>query len=89
MIAMPPVMTPSIDQVFERDPVMAGLHRQFSPKKLRRKKQIYLRICSAIMSQQLSTKVADTLHRRFWNSTAKQSLRPNKFSKPLTRPCAQ
>lgn len=65
MIAMPPVMTPSIDQVFERDPVMAGLHRQFSPKKLRRKKQIYLRICSAIMSQQLSTKVADTLHRRF------------------------
>lgn len=65
MIAMPPRMPTSIEAVFKRDPVMAGLHRRFGPKKLRRKKKIYLRICSAIMSQQLSTKVADTLHRRF------------------------
>ena len=65
LIAIPPGMSPSIEEFFKRDPVMAGLHRQLGPKKLRRKKQIYLRICFAIMSQQLSTKVADTLHRRF------------------------
>lgn len=35
------------------------------PHSLTRKKRVYLQLCYSIMSQQLSTKVADVFHRRF------------------------
>lgn len=37
------------------------------PVVLRKRKQVYLHLCYSIMSQQLSTKVADVFHRRFLN----------------------
>ncbi|HTS44780.1 MAG TPA: hypothetical protein VMH01_10315 [Puia sp.] len=36
-------------------------------KKLVRRKKIYIHLCGSIMSQQLSTKVADVIHKRFLN----------------------
>jgi DNA-3-methyladenine glycosylase II len=35
--------------------------------KLKKRKNIHLHLCSSIMSQQLSTKVADVIHKRFLN----------------------
>ncbi|HSZ86476.1 MAG TPA: DNA-3-methyladenine glycosylase [Puia sp.] len=35
------------------------------PFKLKKRKHIYLHLCSSIMSQQLSTKVAHVIHKRF------------------------
>jgi DNA-3-methyladenine glycosylase II len=35
------------------------------PFKLKKRKHIHLHLCSSIMSQQLSTKVADVIHKRF------------------------
>ena len=35
------------------------------PVLLRKRKNVYLHLCYSIMSQQLSTKVADVFHRRF------------------------
>lgn len=35
------------------------------PHELLRRKKIYLRLCASIMSQQLSTKVADVIYKRF------------------------
>jgi len=34
---------------------------------LSKRRDVYLHLCSSIMSQQLSTKVADTIHKRFLN----------------------
>ena len=42
----------------------AIIYRQ-QPLKLVRRKNIHLHLCSSIMSQQLSTRVADTIHKRF------------------------
>jgi DNA-3-methyladenine glycosylase II len=39
--------------------------RRQAPLKLVRRKNIHLHLCGSIMSQQLSTKVADTLQKRF------------------------
>ncbi|MBS1596902.1 MAG: DNA-3-methyladenine glycosylase 2 family protein [Bacteroidetes bacterium] len=36
-----------------------------APMKLVRRKKIYIHLCGSIMSQQLSTKVADIIHKRF------------------------
>jgi len=38
-----------------------------SPMKLTRRKNVYIHLCGSIMSQQLSTKVADIIHKRFLN----------------------
>ncbi len=37
------------------------------PSPLQRKKQVWLHLCASIMSQQLSTKVADVIYNRFLN----------------------
>lgn len=37
------------------------------PYALAKRKNVYLHLCTSIMSQQLSTKVADVFHRRFLN----------------------
>jgi DNA-3-methyladenine glycosylase II len=48
-----------------RDKKMAKLLAQQEPFELKSRKNICLRLCASIMSQQLSTKVAQVLHRRF------------------------
>jgi DNA-3-methyladenine glycosylase II len=40
------------------------IHQQ-EPLKLIKRKNIHLHLCGSIMSQQLSTRVADTIHKRF------------------------
>jgi len=35
------------------------------PYKLTKRRNVYLQLCASIMSQQLSTKVADVIYRRF------------------------
>src|SRR5882724_9761282 len=37
------------------------------PFKLKKQKKVYLHLCGSIMSQQLSTKVADVIWKRFQN----------------------
>ncbi len=48
-----------------KDKKLAKLLDQQEPLKLRTRKNICLRLCASIMSQQLSTKVADVIFRRF------------------------
>lgn len=47
------------------DPKLKGLIAQQGPQELKQRKNICLRLCASIMSQQLSTKVAEVLFRRF------------------------
>ena len=48
-----------------RDKKFKKIIYQDQPLKLVRRKHIHLHLCSSIMSQQLSTKVAHVLHKRF------------------------
>lgn len=48
-----------------RDKRFKKLIEEQGEKKIRRKKNIPLRLCASIMSQQLSTKVAEVIFRRF------------------------
>ena len=47
------------------DPKLNALIAAHGPKKLKPRKNVCLRLCASIMSQQLSTKVAEVLFRRF------------------------
>ena len=42
------------------------------PCVLKKKKQVWLHLCASIMSQQLSTKVADVIYNRFLNLSPKR-----------------
>ena len=48
-----------------KDRKLKSVIRRQEPFKLVRRKNIHLHLCGSIMSQQLSTKVADTLQKRF------------------------
>ncbi len=50
-----------------KDKKLKKLIDQQEPYRLRRRKHVHLHLCGSIMSQQLSTKVAATLHKRFLN----------------------
>ncbi len=50
-----------------KDPLMAGLVKAQGELQLKERKDIYIYLCYSIMSQQLSTKVADVLRQRFLN----------------------
>jgi DNA-3-methyladenine glycosylase II len=47
------------------DPVLLPLLQTIEPRKLKKHKNICLRLCASIMSQQLNTKVADVIFKRF------------------------
>lgn len=47
------------------DKKLAAIISKQEPLKLRKRKNVSLRLCSSIMSQQLSTKVADVIYKRF------------------------
>ncbi|MHA6248039.1 DNA-3-methyladenine glycosylase family protein [Pontibacter sp. CAU 1760] len=51
--------------VLSKDPVLAGIIRQGSPLASSKSNDLYLRLLSAIVSQQLSTKVAAVIFQRF------------------------
>jgi len=59
----------SVDTVYfehlSKDKKLLPLLKGVEPRKLKRHKNICLRLCASIMSQQLSTKVADVIYRRF------------------------
>ncbi len=48
-----------------KDKVMKGLIQKHGPLTITKQKNIYLHLCSSIISQQLSTRVADVIYRRF------------------------
>jgi len=48
-----------------KDKRLKKLIDSHEPMKLSKRKKIYMRLCRSIMSQQLSTKVADIIHKRF------------------------
>jgi DNA-3-methyladenine glycosylase II len=48
-----------------RDKKLAGIIKSIPPFKLRRRKNIPLRLCASIMAQQLNTKVAEVIFKRF------------------------
>jgi DNA-3-methyladenine glycosylase II len=50
-----------------KDKKLKKLIDQQEPYRLSRRKHVHLHLCGSIMSQQLSTKVAATLHKRFLN----------------------
>ncbi|HYF32578.1 MAG TPA: DNA-3-methyladenine glycosylase 2 family protein [Chitinophagaceae bacterium] len=50
-----------------KDKKMKKLIDEVEPYKLMKRKNICLRLCASIMSQQLSTKVADVIYQRFLN----------------------
>lgn len=48
-----------------KDKKLLPLLQTVTPRKIKKHKNICLRLCASIMSQQLSTKVADVIHKRF------------------------
>lgn len=50
-----------------RDPTLKILIEKYKPFELKRRKNVCLHTCRSIMSQQLSTKVADVIYKRFLN----------------------
>lgn len=48
-----------------KDKKLLPLLKTIQPRKLRKHKNVCLRLCASIMSQQLSTKVADVIYKRF------------------------
>jgi DNA-3-methyladenine glycosylase II len=66
---MPPTQAPSHREIirhFEsRDRVMAGLIRRHGPLRLKRNRRYFLVLCTAIISQQISTRAAATITARF------------------------
>ena len=50
-----------------KDPKLKTLIEKYGPFELKKHKNVCLRLCASIMSQQLSTKVADVFYSRFLN----------------------
>ena len=50
-----------------KDRKFARVLSDMTPLKLTKKKQVHLHLCGSIMSQQLSTKVAAVIYKRFFN----------------------
>lgn len=48
-----------------RDPQLKKIIKQHGPLEINMRNKIYLRLCASIMSQQLSTRVADVIYGRF------------------------
>ncbi|MFQ5715598.1 MAG: DNA-3-methyladenine glycosylase family protein [Nitrospinales bacterium] len=48
-----------------RDPVIAGIIRDYGPFRLKSNKNYFVVLCKAIVSQQISTRAAETIFRRF------------------------
>ena len=57
--------SPPYFEQLSKDKKLLPLLQAITPRPLKRHKNICLRLCASIMSQQLSTKVADVLFRRF------------------------
>jgi DNA-3-methyladenine glycosylase II len=52
-------------QHLSKDKKLKKLIEAGEPHSLKKRKQIYIYLCSSVMSQQLSTKVADIIYKRF------------------------
>ena len=50
-----------------KDKALAKAVKQIGRIELRKRKNVFVSLCGSIMSQQLSTKVADVIHKRFLN----------------------
>ncbi|PVY42388.1 DNA-3-methyladenine glycosylase family protein [Pontibacter virosus] len=61
----PDYMTSEVMAVLSSDPVLAGIIRNGKPLESSRSEDIYFKMLSAIVSQQLSTKAAATIFARF------------------------
>lgn len=62
-----------------RDKKLSRIILLKEPFILNRRKNIYLHLCSSIMSQQLSTKVADVIYQRFLNLFGKKTPGPQQI----------
>ncbi len=56
---------PDYTKHLSKDKVLKPLLETVVPRKLKKHENVCLRLCASIMSQQLSTKVADVIFRRF------------------------
>ncbi|GAB3538892.1 DNA-3-methyladenine glycosylase [Pontibacter brevis] len=57
--------SPEVLAVLDKDPVMAAIIRQGQPLRSSRSEDLYYKLLSSIVSQQLSTKVAAVIFKRF------------------------
>lgn len=71
-------MHPYVAQL-SRDRKLKKLIEEQGEKKLRKKKNIPLRLCASIMSQQLSVKVAEVIYRRFLELYGKKEPTPEQI----------
>ena len=67
---MPQTKLPSRREILEhfdrRDPVIAQLVREIGPFQLKKNRKYFQVLCKAIISQQISTKAAESITNRFW-----------------------
>ncbi len=61
------------------DKVLKKVIRKIGPIVLKKRKQVYLRLCESIVSQQLSVKAADTIHGRFLQLYGEQEPTPQQI----------
>ena len=62
----------------EKDAVMAGLIRRVGPFRLNRNRNYFQVLCKAIVGQQISTKAAESINRRFQNLFPRNRPTPKK-----------
>ena len=62
----------------EKDAVMAGLIRRVGPFRLNRNRNYFQVLCKAIVGQQISTKAAESINRRFQNHFPRNRPTPKK-----------
>lgn len=65
MISTPILITEEMLAVFNQDPVLSAIIAKGAPLRSSRSEDLYYKLLSSIVSQQLSTKVAATIFRRF------------------------
>lgn len=64
-----------------KDPVMAAVIRETGAFKLSRNRNYFIVLCKAIIAQQISTKAAESINRRFQGLFAGQTPTPEKVTK--------
>lgn len=76
---MPPKTTAAYVEHLSKDKKLAPLVKAYPDLKLKKHKNICLHLCASIMSQQLSTKVAAVIYRRFLELYGKEEPTPEEI----------
>lgn len=68
------------DYLSRRDPLLGELITKYGPCTLIPEKDYYYNLCKSIISQQISTKVAETISRRFYDLGQGEQITPEKVA---------